>query len=106
MSREFKEWYFNRMNPYHDINNSNWFKDIVKNACQNSERRDNRIKVYFGSFEDQQNAIKECERRNISYIEYACGECSSDKIWKLDIMMNWKKRLPSRLKRNKEQILD
>lgn len=92
--------------PYWDINQSKWFKDLSE-GCQNSERHNNRIFIYFDNKEKAESCIEKCETRNIShvgYLEYL--ENTSHKIYRVDILMNWKERRPSRLRSRKEQILD
>ena len=90
--------------PYWDINHSKWFIDISEN-CKNAERNQNRIYIYFNSKEKAEECIKKCEQRNIHCIDTPL-EDTYYKTFRVDIFMNWKERIPSRAKRNKEQILD
>ena len=90
--------------PYWDINQSKWFEDLTEEACQNSERCENRIYIYFDSKEKAERCIEKCERRNISNAGYL--ENTFYKTFRVDILMNWKERRPSRLRKRKEQILD
>ena len=90
--------------PYWDINQSKWFEDLTEETCQNSERYNNRIFIYFDSKEKAKRCIEKCERRNISNVGIL--EDTFYKTYRVDILMNWKERRPSRLRSRKEQILD
>ena len=103
MSKELQE-YWAKTHPYEDINSAPWFKDIVAKACEHSERHQNRIFVYFSSEADFNQAAAKCQIRNISYMGYMYN--TQTKTYRLDIMMNWKERRPSRLKLRQPQKLD
>lgn len=90
--------------PYLDINQSKWFQDLTEEACQNSERSGNRIYIYFDSRENAERCVAKCEKRNISNVGIL--EDTFYKTFRVDILMNWKERRPSRLKIRKEQFLD
>lgn len=90
--------------PYWDINQSKWFRDLAEEACQNSERYENRIYIYFDSKEKAERCIEKCNRRNISHTNYL--EDTFYKTYRVGVLMNWKERRPSRLRSRKEQILD
>lgn len=90
--------------PYWDINQSKWLKDLTEEACQDSERHNNRIFIYFDSKEKAERCIEKCERRNISNVGIL--ENTFYKTYRVDILMNWKERRPSRLRIRKEQTLD
>lgn len=89
--------------PYLDINNSAWFKDLTEEACQNSERHNNRIYIFFDSEEKAQRCMGKCDRRNISHTIFLHDIFYN--TYRIDILMNWKERRPSRAKRNQGQIL-
>lgn len=102
---EFRQWYYRYHNPdYSDINNAPWFREIVEDACEHSERNGNRLYIYLPNKEAYDKAVKVCETRNISYIG-PMTYVDSD-THRLDVLMNWKERRPSRLVRNKEQKLN
>ncbi len=89
--------------PYWDINQSKWLNDLCEENCD-CVRSGNRIYIYFNSKEKAERCIEKCERRNISNTGYL--ENTFYKTFRVDILMNWKERRPSRLRRRKEQILD
>lgn len=89
--------------PYWDINQSAWFVDISEN-CKEARRSNNRIYIYFNSKDEAEKCIQKCEERNIS--QMGIMEDTFYKTFRVDILMNWKERRPSRAKRNKAQILD
>ena len=92
------------LNPYQDINNSSWFKDITKDACQHSERQSNRIYVYFKTEEDFVIAVDKCKNRNIKCVGSIYNTLTG--TWRLDILMNWKTRTPSKLNRKLNLVLN
>lgn len=104
MSREFKE-YMSKLNPYMDINNSAWFKDLAEKAVKNSERFQNRIHIYFGNAEDALECTGKCYQRNISHIQ-GYMHCLYDNTYRVDILMNWKERRPSKMRRKEVQFLN
>lgn len=102
---EFKQWYYKRNPDYSDINNSSWFRDIAKKAVKNSERNKNRIYIYFGNAEDALNCTSKCYDRNISHIQ-GYMHCLQDNTYRVDILMNWKERRPSKLRKREVQFLN
>lgn len=90
--------------PYMDINESEWFKDVATGACQNSKREQNRIYVYFKEAANAIRCMAVCNARNISYMEGPYD--SFRELYRVDILMNWKTRMPSRIRRNEPQFLD
>lgn len=101
---DLKQWYYRRNPDYSDINESAWFKDITLEACEHSERRGNRIYVYFPTAECHAAAVEKCKARNISCI--GCIYDTLTETYRLDIMMNWKERRPSRSVNTLPQKLD
>lgn len=95
---------FARDFPYWDITQSKWFDDLAEEACRNIEKCDNRIYFYFDSREKAERCVAKCEKRNIS--NAGILENTFYKTFRVDILMNWKERRPSRLKSRKEQFLD
>lgn len=89
---------------YFDINQSKWFKDLTKNACGSSERNGNRIYIYFKSKENAEECIEKCIQRNISNVGIL--ENCYYNTFRVDILMNWKERRPSRLRKRQQQILN
>ena len=88
---------------YDDINRSAWFKEIIEHSGGPAKRETNQILVSFNTEEDIQKAIDVCKRRNILYsqsIPYGRLE------WHLRIHMNWNKRLPCRIDRKSNLVLD
>ena len=102
---EFMAWYYRRNPDYSDINNSIWFKDLVEKAVKNSERHENRLYIYFSNAKDALNCIEKCKARNFSHID-GYMENVSDNTYRVDILMNWKERRPSKSKRNLAQNLN
>ena len=102
--KDFKQWYYKRNPDYSDINNSAWFQDITLGACEHSERHQNRIYVFFPTQAEYNKASAKCWLRNISHVGYIYN--SENETYRLDIMMNWKERRPSKAKRNTPQKLD
>ncbi len=93
----------NHMFCYNDINGSAWFQDLIQGACKGSERSGNRIYIYFDNKELAERCVEKATNRNIACIgpdQYRIG------IYQVDIMMNWKTRHPSRIKRNIPLVLD
>ena len=90
--------------PYWDINASKWFQDLTEDACTGSERHENRIFIYFDSEEKAKKCMEKCIKRNISNVGIL--EDTFYKTYRVDILMNWKERRPSRLRKREEQILD
>ena len=101
---ELKKWYY-KNHPYEDINSSVWFKDVAEKAVTNSQRSGNRIYIYFENAKDALDCIEKCKVRNISHID-GYMHCLTDNTYRVDVMMNWKERRPSKYKRNQEQILN
>ena len=97
--------YWAKTHPYEDINDAPWFRDLAEKAVTHSERNGNRIYIYFGNAKDALECNRKCESRNISYTD-GYMHCLSDNTYRVDILMNWKERRPSKHKRNQEQILN
>ena len=89
--------------PYWDINQSKWLNDLCEESCD-CVRHNNRIFIYFDSKEKADRCREKCERRNISNVGYL--EDTFYKTFRVDILMNWKEKRPSRLRKRKEQILN
>lgn len=90
--------------PYWDINQSKWFADLTEEAYENSERCKNRIYIYFNSKEKAVRCMEKCVRRNIKH--FGIIQNIFYKSYRVDILMNWKERRPSRIRKKQEQILD
>lgn len=101
---ETMEWYYNTVGRYEDINNSRWFQALIKDASRNSERNGNRIYIYFDTEELANKCCEEAERRNIKYMSPMHQLFPEE--YRVDILMNWKKRIPSRIRCKEEQILN
>ena len=91
------------MFEYNDINNSTWFADLVERAYRNSKRSNNRIFVYFKTKEDAEDCIRRANNRNINTTGIMHDLFYED--YRVDILMNWKERRPSKIRRKDEQIL-
>lgn len=89
--------------PYWDINQSKWLNDLCEEGCD-CVRSGNRIYIYFDSREKAERCVAKCEKRNIS--NAGILENTFYKTFRVDVLMNWKERRPSRLKSRKEQFLD
>ena len=101
---EFLQWYYNTVGKYDDINQSEWFKALSKNAYRNSERNGNRIYIYFKTEDLANECIAEAERRNIKCYSPMHDLYNDD--YRVDIQMIWKKCKPSCKDRKQPQILD
>ena len=98
------QMYWAKTHPYEDINNSPWFKDLAEKAVTHSERNGNRIYIYFGNDKDALACVEKCKTRNISHID-GYMHCLCDNTYRVDILMNWKERRPSKIKRKEAQLL-
>ena len=83
---------------YLDIENSKWYEDLTQGSVRRY-RNQNRITVEFNTRQEALDCQKRASNRNISTVLYLMPS------GRVDIMMNWKKRQPSRLERKKELIL-
>lgn len=86
---------------YLDIENSKWYEDLIQGSiCR--YRNQNRIRVEFNTYQEALDCQKRAVNRNINTILYSAQPTENGRI---DIMMNWKKRQPTRVDRKKELIL-
>lgn len=86
---------------YLDIENSKWYEDLIQGSVRRY-RNENRIRVEFKTYQEALDCQKRAVNRNIKTILYSAQPTENGRI---DIMMNWKKRQPTRLERKKELIL-
>ena len=89
--------------PYWDINQSKWLNDLCEEGCD-CVRNGPRIYIFFNSREKAERCMKKCEKRNISHLGIL--EDTFIKTFRVDILMNWKERRPSKIRKKENQILD
>lgn len=100
---EMLDWWYKHVDIYSDINESEWFIALIRGTKERSERNENRIYIYFTTEKLAKQCCAEADARNIKHTSPM--KLLPDEKYRVDIMMNWKERRPSRIHRNQPQIL-
>ena len=87
---------------YTKVENSNWFKRLTEGSLIRYRNKD-RLTIEFPHYQQAAECQKKAGAMNISNILYFTG---SQERGRIDIMMNWSKDIPRRLKSRKELKLD
>ena len=87
---------------YTKVENSNWFKRLTEGSLIRYRNKD-RLTIEFPHYQQAAECQKKAGAMNISNVLYLTG---SQEHGRIDIMMNWSKDIPRRLKSRKELKLD
>lgn len=87
---------------YINVENSNWFKRLTEGSLDKYRNKD-RLTIEFPHYQQAAECQKKAGAMNISNILYLTGDQERGRI---DIMMNWSKDIPRRLKPKEELKLD
>ena len=87
---------------YINVGNSNWFKRLTEDSL-NRYRNKDRLTIEFPHYQQASECQKKAGTMNISSVLYLTGNQEHGRI---DIMMNWSRDIPRRLKSRKELKLD
>ena len=87
---------------YIKVENSNWFKRLTKGSLIRYRNKD-RLTIEFPHYQQAAECQKKAGTMNISSVLYLTGDQECGRI---DIMMNWSKDIPRRLKSREELKLD
>ena len=87
---------------YINVENSNWFKRLTDGSIDRYRNKD-RLTIEFPHYQQAAECQKKAGAMNISNILYLTGDRERGRI---DIMMNWSKDIPRRLKPKEELKLD
>lgn len=87
---------------YINVENSNWFKKLTEGNLARYRNKD-RLTIEFPHYQQAAECQKKAGAMNISSILYMTGDQERGRI---DIMMNWSKDIPRRLKSREELKLD
>ena len=87
---------------YINVENSNWFKRLTEGSLDRY-RYKNRLIIEFPNYQQASECRKKARAMNISNVLYLTGDKERGRI---DIMMNWSKDIPRRLKSREELKLD
>ena len=87
---------------YINVENSNWFKKLTDGSLDRYRNKD-RLTIEFPHYQQAAECQKKAGAMNVSSVLYLTGNQERGRI---DIMMNWSKDIPRRLKPRKELKLD
>jgi hypothetical protein len=87
---------------YINVENSNWFKRLTEGSLTRYRNKD-RLTIEFPHYQQAAECQKKAGAMNISNVLYLTG---SQEHGRIDIMMNWSKDIPRRLKPREELKLD
>ena len=87
---------------YTKVENSNWFKRLTEGSLIRY-RNEDRLTIEFPHYQQAAECQKKAGTMNISSVLYLTGDQERGRI---DIMMNWSKDIPRRLKSREELKLD
>lgn len=87
---------------YINVENSNWFKKLTEGSLDRYRNKD-RLTIEFPHHQQAAECQKKAGIMNISSILYLTGDQERGRI---DIMMNWSKNIPRKLKPREELKLD
>lgn len=87
---------------YINVENSNWFKRLTEGSLDKYRNKD-RLTIKFPHYQQAAECQKKAGAMNISSVLYFTG---SQEHGRIDIMMNWSKNIPRRLKSREELKLD
>ena len=87
---------------YIKVENSNWFKKLTEGSLDRYRNKD-RLTIEFPNYRQASECQKKAGAMNISNILYLTG---SEDRGRIDIMMNWSRNIPRRLKPREELKLD
>ena len=87
---------------YINVENSNWFKRLTDGSIDRYRNKD-RLAIEFPHYQQASECQKKAGAMNISSVLYLTGDQEHGRI---DIMMNWSRDIPRRLKSRKELKLD
>ena len=87
---------------YLNVENSNWFKKLTEGSISRYRNKD-RLTIEFSHYQQAAECQKKAAAMNISTCLYLTGDQEHGRI---DVMMNWSKDIPRRLKSREELKLE
>ena len=87
---------------YLNVENSNWFKKLTEGSV-GRYRNKNRLTIEFPHYQQAAECQKKAAAMNISTCLYFTGTQERGRI---DVMMNWSKDIPRRLRPREELKLE